>query len=118
PRRALPGALPVWPPKERATPSTTRMGSGLATPGRGATPVRAAAPSAIDQCLPAGAEHSLRSEHQQCHQPQAYEDEPDLGRSGRVEYGADPRHVGLGLSHHTVDEIEEELEDDGPEHRP
>src|SRR3954467_2397930 len=138
----------VSPPKVRATPSTTIAGSGLATPTSqgtsrsatcasrcGASPWRNAgrspdAPAAEAPCGvgSAGIEHHLSSvpenalgpEHQQQHEPEAHEDEADLGhvRGGEQALGNDA--VADQGPQSGVGELQDEQHhhgpDDGAEH--
>src|SRR5688500_294863 len=71
----------VSPPKRRTTPSTTRIGSGFATPGRGSIVAAIGSPADTDCHLPPVAEYSLGPEDHECHEPGANEDldgDPDL----------------------------------------
>src|SRR5690606_40798462 len=90
----------VRPPKLRRTPSTTRIGAGLATPGTGSTPAirSTVAPFTsldIDQHLLAVADEPLRPEddqHQQRHTHQGVPHAADLGTGD--EGRSEERRVG------------------------
>src|SRR5690606_36230770 len=58
------------PPKERRSPVTDRIGSGLSTPGSGGTPAHQVSGTALH--LPAIAQDALRAEHDQQHEAQAH----------------------------------------------
>src|SRR5690606_4501520 len=69
------------PPKERETPSTRRIGSGLATPGRASTPASGwrGSSTCTDHHLLALAEDSLRAPDHQGPQHDAHDDEAHRG---------------------------------------
>ena len=88
-------------------------GSGLGTPGVGATSDSASdAISALThELFLADAKHALGSQRHERHQAEPNEHELHLLRVSRVECVAEPS-LGLGLGHEAIEEEEEELEHD------
>src|SRR5665811_349148 len=109
------------PPNDRCRPVATSTGSGLWTPGSGATPAMRLSPF-IDEYLLPVPEDALGAEDHEQHHPDTDEHQFDLSGGGRRQEIRDPGDVGLSIDHEGVDREEHELEgdstDDRSENRP
>src|SRR5262245_61810726 len=114
----------VRPPNRRMTPSATRIGSGLGTPGSPGSPSKAASAAAffdvvsacIERDLPLVTEDTLRPEDEKQHEAQPHEHEPHradlVHRHDRR--GDDPGSDRLGQG--VADEDQQHPEDRGAHH--
>src|SRR5690606_12182936 len=102
----------AWrPPKAFRSPSTISTGSGLGTPGTGATSESICPP------FPSASQESLRSIDHQQHQSHTHEDVFDQPGLSRCQQITDPADIRLQLRHKGVDREEEEVENGGAEDR-
>src|SRR5439155_10444336 len=101
------------PPKSRRTRSTVSNGSGLATPGSGATSPKTPVLTLIDELLLSAPQDALGTECHEQHQAQAHEGEADRPHVG----GVQERDVAVGdrLGEEPVGALEEEPEEHGSE---
>src|SRR5690606_33535661 len=97
------------PPKARETPSTTRMGSGLATPGSAATPLNVSA-TPTGPHLVSVAQDALRSEHDQQHESHPHDRVAQRAEVGLVDETGGPGPGADRLPEERVEALQHEPE--------